>query len=201
MEFYVAYKACWRRQLFCQLKFAPAGRHSPALLVGVSGVDALQSGLLLLEVLVEGVGPVTDRPDVQGEGLRLLGRRRDGERVPLKLSYAGDVEVDVVTRLEREVRWSLDDKADDPGGEHHPCSDVALALLRVGLVQADDLLHGKDGEGTDEPFPECGGVEDAQQPEEEVEEVGPVEYLGRVGEEGPGLTWGGFYIAGGQVLV
>ena len=55
--------------------------------------------------------------------------------------------------------------------------DIALALLRVGLVEADHLLQGEDAEGTDEPLPKVGRMQNATQPERKVKEVSPVEDL------------------------
>ena len=36
-------------------------------------------------------------PNVEGQGVGLLGRRRNGEGMPLKVGDGGDVQVDVVT--------------------------------------------------------------------------------------------------------
>ena len=60
--------------------------------------------------LVKTVGPVADRPDVEGDGVCLLGRRRDGEGMPFEVGDGRDVEEDVVARLEVEVGRPLDHK-------------------------------------------------------------------------------------------
>ena len=44
-------------------------------------------------------------------------------------------------------------------------------LVQAGII---NLLQGKDGEGADKPLPETGVVEDAEYPEDQVEDVGPV---------------------------
>ena len=97
--------------------------------------------------------------------------------MPLKLSNGGNVEVDIVAGLEGEVGRPLDDKVDNPGGEDDPGGDVALALVGERVVEAEQLLADKDGKGADNPLPEVDGVEDEEQPEDQVEEVGPVEDL------------------------
>ena len=114
---------------------------------------------------------------MEGEGVGLLGRGGDGEGMPLKLSNGGNVEVDIVAGLEGEVGRPLDDKVDNPGGEDDPGGDVALALVGERVVEAEQLLADKDGKGADNPLPEVDGVEDEEQPEDQVEEVGPVEDL------------------------
>jgi hypothetical protein len=74
--------------------------------------------------------PVVSLPNVEGEGVRLLRCRRDGEGMPLKLGNRRDVEVDIVTGLEGEVGGPFDDKVHHLGGEDDPGGDVALALRR-----------------------------------------------------------------------
>ena len=49
----------------------------------------------------------------------------------------------------------------------------------MGLVQTDYLLQGKEAEGTDEPPPEVWGVKHSQKPENQVQEVSPVENLAK----------------------
>ena len=41
--------------------------------------------------LIQTVCPVSDSPDVEGDGVLLLGGRGDGEGVPLKVGDGGDV--------------------------------------------------------------------------------------------------------------
>ena len=96
----------------------------------------LQPGLLGLEVLVEAGGPVTHGPDVQGDGVRLLRRRRDRERMPLEVGDGRNIQENVVARLEVEVRRSFDDQVDHLGGQDHAVGYVALALVREGVVEA-----------------------------------------------------------------
>ena len=60
----------------------PGELAQPAVVDGVAAL--LLSGVLLLEVLVDPVGPLPDAPDVDGEGVVDLGGRADGERVPLE---------------------------------------------------------------------------------------------------------------------
>ncbi len=74
--------------------------------------------------------PVVSLPDVEGEGVRLLRGRGNGERMPLKLGNRRDVEVDIVPGLEGEVGRPLDDEVHHLGGEDDPGGDVALALRR-----------------------------------------------------------------------
>ncbi len=74
--------------------------------------------------------PVVSLPDVEGEGVRLLRGRGDGERMPLKLGNRRNVEVDIVAGLEGEVGWALDDEVHHLGGEDDPGGDIALALRR-----------------------------------------------------------------------
>ena len=62
-----------------------------------------------------------------------------------------------------------------PWRQDNACCDIALALLGVGLIEADHLLHGKYAEGADEPLPKVGRMQNATQPERKVEEVSPVE--------------------------
>ena len=64
-----------------------------------------------------------------------------------------------------------------PGRKDNAGGDIALALLRVRLVEADHLLHGEDAERADEPLPEVGRVQNAEQPKRKITEVGPVEHL------------------------
>jgi len=97
--------------------------------------------------------------------------------MPLELGNRGDVEVDIVAGLEGEVGRPLDDQVDHAGGQDDPRGDVALALVGERVVEAEQLLPDKDGKGADNPFPEVDRVEDEQQPEDQVEEVGPVEDL------------------------
>ena len=52
-------------------------------------------------------------PNVEGQGVGLLGRRRNGEGMPLKVGDGGDVQVDVVARLKGKVGRPLDDQVDD----------------------------------------------------------------------------------------
>ncbi len=74
--------------------------------------------------------PVVSLPDVEGEGVRLLWGRGDGEGMPLKLSNRRNVEVDIVAGLEGEVGRPLDDEVHHLGGEDDASGDVALALRR-----------------------------------------------------------------------
>ena len=64
-----------------------------------------------------------------------------------------------------------------PRREDNAGGDIALALLGVRLVEADHLLHGEDAERADEPLPEVGSVQNAEQPKRKITEVSPVEHL------------------------
>ena len=65
---------------------------------------ALKSQLLGLKVLVELAGPVPDHADVKADDVTLLGGRRDGEGMPLEGGDRGNVDEDVIARLEGKVR-------------------------------------------------------------------------------------------------
>ena len=116
-------------------------------------------------------------PDVQGDGVRLLRRRRDGERMPFEVGDGRNIQENVVARLEVEVWRSFDDQVDHLGGQHHAVGDVALALVREGVVEAERLLEDEEAAGTDEPLPKVGRMQNATQPEGKVKEVSPVEDL------------------------
>ena len=116
-------------------------------------------------------------PYVQGQRLLLLRGRGYREGMPLEVRYGRYVQVDVVPGLKGEVGGPLDDEVDHPGGQYHPRGDVALSLVRQGVVEADGLLDDEEAAGAHEPLPEVGGVEQHQQPEYQVQEVRPVEDL------------------------
>ena len=119
-------------------------------------------------------------PDVQGDGVRLLRRRRDRERMPFEVGDGRNIQEYVVARLEVEVRRSFDDQVDHLGGQDHAVGYVALALVREGVVEAERLLEDKEAAGTDEPFPEVWCVKHYQRPEHQVQEVSPVENLHKI---------------------
>ena len=93
-----------------------------------SAVDgALEALLLLLEVLEQLGRPVAHDANVQREAVGLLGRRADGEGVPLEGRDSGDVDEDVVSRLEGKVLRPFDDQRNDARGQHDARGHPRLA--------------------------------------------------------------------------
>lgn len=72
--------------------------------------------------LIQTVCPVSDSPDVERDGVLLLGGRGDGEGVPLEVGDGGDVEEDVVAGLEGEVWRPLYDKV------HHLAGNTVFRI-------------------------------------------------------------------------
>ena len=97
--------------------------------------------------------------------------------MPLKVCNTGNIQIDIVSWLECEVGRSLDDQIDHLGGQHHPSHHVGLALLCPGLAQADHLLTGKQTSWDYEPLPEVRSMKHCQNPEENVQEMGPIKHL------------------------
>ena len=106
----------------CQRR--PQSLHAQLRLLAV---PLLQPLLLLLEVLVEAVGPVAHGSDVDGDHVGVFWSGGDGEGMPLELSDGGDVDVDVVAGLEREVGGTLDHKIDHVGRKDYACRHPGLA--------------------------------------------------------------------------
>ena len=101
--------------------------------------------------------------------------------MPLKVGDGGDVEVDIVARLEVEVGRSLDDEIDNFGGQHNPSHYVTLPFLTAGLADAEELLEGEESGGADKPFPEIWSVNNQQNPKDYVEKVSPIKHLNVAG--------------------
>lgn len=113
----------------------------------------------------------------------LFGSTADGERMPLVLGDNRHVDEDVVAGPEVKARRPFDYEMRDLGGQQQARADVGFAALGVNPGQPTDPLDREDRARHDEPLPEVRPMEDHQQPEGDVEEVGPVEHLrsGKVG--------------------
>ena len=97
--------------------------------------------------------------------------------MPLKVCNAGNIQVDIVSRLERKVGRSLDHQIDHLGGQHHPSHHIGLALFCPRLTQTYHLLTGEHTSWSYEPLPEVGCMKHRQNPENNVQEMGPVKHL------------------------
>ena len=97
--------------------------------------------------------------------------------MPLIVSNARNIEVDIVTRLEGEVGGTLDHEVDNFGWEHHPSHNIGFPLLRPGLANTDQLLTREHNGWTYEPLPEVGSMNNCQDPEDNVEKMCPVKHL------------------------
>ena len=63
------------------------------------------------------------------------------------------------------------------GWQHDARGDITLALVRQRRVEPDALLKGEQAEGSNEPLPKVGRVQDSEGPEYKIQEVCPVENL------------------------
>ena len=73
----------------------------------------------------------------------LLWRGGDGERMPLELGDAGDVEVHVVARLEGEVGRALDHKTNHL---HTPTISIRIGMLDDVQISHELELPSKGGQ-------------------------------------------------------
>ena len=73
----------------------------------------------------------------------LLWRGGDGERMPLELGDAGDVEVHVVARLEGEVGRALDHKTNHL---HTPTISIRIGMLDNVQISHELELPSKEGQ-------------------------------------------------------
>ena len=137
----------------------------------------LLAGVLVLEVLVDSVGPLPDPADVNGEGVVDLGGGADGEGMPLEPGDLWDLDEDPVPGAEVEAGRPLDDEVGDPGGEDDPSRHQGPTPAHQTVEDPVDELDGPDHQDPDEDLVEHGGVEDHEGPEGPVEEVGAVEDL------------------------
>ena len=142
------------------------------------GVDPLLlAGVLVLEVLVDSVGPLAHPADVDGEGVVDLGCGADGEGVPLEPGHLRDLDEDPVPGAEVEAGRPLDDEVGDPGGEDHAGRHQGPAPAQHGVEDPVDELDGPDDQDANEDLVEHRGVDDHEGPEGPVEEMGAVEDL------------------------
>ena len=63
--------------------------------------------LFPLEIVVDFGRPVANSPDVEAEGVPLLGSRADGEGMPLVAGYLGDADKNPVAGGKFEVGWAI----------------------------------------------------------------------------------------------
>ena len=80
---------------------------------------------------------------VVSSAICLLWRGGDGERMPLELGDAGDVEVHVVARLEGEVGRALDHKTNHL---HTPTISIRIGMLDDVQISHELELPSKEGQ-------------------------------------------------------
>ncbi len=115
----------------------------------------------LLKVLVELVGPVAQRSDMEPDLFFELGSRRNGERMPLELGYGGHFNVDVVARFEFEVGRSRDYQLGHFGRKQVDIAYISPTVLdRFDSQEVVDALENVQDEGEKEPLPKVGCVYD-----------------------------------------
>ncbi len=66
--------------------------------------------------------------------------------MPLKSGNGGDVDENVVSRLESKVRWSPDDQADHSGGEDDAHGDPGFALFAQTPGTSEVLFQPERGQ-------------------------------------------------------
>ena len=98
-------------------------------------------------------------PDMKAEIFLLLGCGADSEWMPLEKSDAGNVQKDVVSRLEIEVRGLANDQTGDLTGQDDSHCDPRFAFFRESLAHPNTLFDDKEEAGDDEPFPKYGRVQ------------------------------------------
>ena len=76
-----------------------------------------------------------------------------------------------------ELWLPTDDELGDLGGQEDAGHDVGLALALEPVVDHDELPQKEEDAGDDEVHPKVRAVEDQQDPEGQVEDVGEVEHL------------------------
>ena len=146
--------------------------------------------LLILEVIVKLVRPLTDPPDMDAEGILHLERsimlevlflhfhlrcRTDCERMPLKSRNLGDLDEDPVARAVVELGRLFDLKASDPARERDALRDRSCPPPKKGRDCSVDQLNSPDTAKCNKPLPEIRGVQEEEEEVEDIVEVGEVE--------------------------
>lgn len=160
----------YRTLRFSTCSSAPIREHGRNLAV-------VQSLVFLLEVVVQSVRPFTHTSDVQPNVIILLWCTAQSEWMPFILCNIRNIHENVVSRSEMEVGWPFDHQVCNFGGQKDTGGDISLAAFRAQPQDSENPFNRVDESWNDEPLPEIRAVEENQNPERNVQQVGPVEYL------------------------
>ena len=120
---------------------------------------------------------MTDDSNVKRDGIGLLRRWANGERMPFEPRYLGYLYKHPVAGAEIKPSRPFYNQMCDPWRQYHTGANNSLAPPKEACQDPVGHFNNKDTGWPDKPFPELRRVHEEESPVEEVEHVGAVEHL------------------------